>query len=149
MEICDARIEHIPSLVELEATVFTPADGLISARAFGYHIKHRKNVLLVAQQTNKVLVGYILIKINGVSARIYSIAVHPDCQGQGVGRKLVTETLQRVAKTNISTVRLEVRSKNLSAIMLYQSLGFVKSGLKKNYYPGEDDAWVMKYELAR
>lgn len=149
MEIFDARVEHIPSLVELEASVFTPADGLISARAFGYHIKHRKNVLLVAQQANEELVGYLLIKINRVSARIYSIAVHPDCQGQGVGRKLVIEALQRIAETNIATVRLEVRSKNYAAIMLYQSLGFVKSGLKENYYPGEDDAWVMKYELAR
>jgi [ribosomal protein S18]-alanine N-acetyltransferase len=45
---------------------------------------------------------------------------------------------------------LEVRPSNPPAIRLYESMGFVRVGVRKNYYQatnGREDAWVYKLTL--
>jgi ribosomal-protein-alanine N-acetyltransferase len=40
-------------------------------------------------------------------------------------------------------VLLEVREDNVPAQRLYQRYGFTRSGVRRGYYPGGVDAWVM------
>jgi ribosomal-protein-alanine N-acetyltransferase len=47
---------------------------------------------------------------------------------------------------------LEVRSGNLVALSLYESVGFSRIGLRRDYYPsllGREDAVVMGLDLAK
>lgn len=59
-----------------------------------------------------------------------TIAVHPQYQGQGVGRQLFTEFMRRVESgfPDVSRVELITRQSNRKAMAFYESMGFVKEG---------------------
>ena len=68
---------------------------------------------------------------------IASIAVDPLYRKQGIGTVLMKEVFKRCGGGWV-----EVRQKNKDAQEFYRHLGFVRSGVIKNYY-GSEDAWVM------
>ena len=77
-------------------------------------------------------------------AHITTIAVSPEHRGKGVGRALMGQILLDAAKLGMSCATLEVRISNEKAIKLYESLGFLNSGVRKNYYPdNREDAVIM------
>jgi ribosomal protein S18 acetylase RimI-like enzyme len=63
-----------------------------------------------------------------------TIAVHPDYQGQGVGKALFTELLRRVERERPDILRVELiaRESNRKAIAFYQKLGFQIEGRLAN-----------------
>ena len=76
---------------------------------------------------------------------ITNVVVRDDCQNRGIGRKLMDELLMRGEKEiGIEAFTLEVRIGNRSAIHLYESLGFVSAGIRKNFYEKPvEDAMIM------
>ena len=65
---------------------------------------------------------------------ILNVAVRSDRQKEGIGYFLVDSMLMLAQAQGISLVHLEVRESNGTARRLYQRLGFVEDGLRKNYY---------------
>jgi len=63
-----------------------------------------------------------------VEAHILSIAVHPECQGRGLGRELLRRGLDYLEQRGARRVRLEVRPDNAAALRLYESFGFATVG---------------------
>lgn len=59
-----------------------------------------------------------------------TVAVHPDHQGQGVGRQLFTRLLDQVSDewSHILRIELIARQSNAGAICFYRSLGFEVEG---------------------
>ena len=77
-------------------------------------------------------------------AHVTTIAVRPEARGKGVGRALMEHLLSSAAALGMSCATLEVRVSNTKAIQLYESLGFLNSGVRKNYYPdNREDAVIM------
>jgi ribosomal-protein-alanine N-acetyltransferase len=71
---------------------------------------------------------------------INNLAVHPDCRGQGLGRRLLEQTLAAAAGLGIKRATLEVRRSNDAAQRLYAGAGFRVVGVRTDYYtqPAED-----------
>jgi ribosomal-protein-alanine acetyltransferase len=92
------------------------------------------------------LVGYILVLLHKRSARIYSLAVNPENQMRGIGRELIQESMKRIQEKGIMIIFLELRKDNSAALRLYESLGFIASGFRPNYYQCEGDAIVMTWQ---
>jgi ribosomal-protein-alanine N-acetyltransferase len=44
------------------------------------------------------------------------------------------ESLERAKKYGVTDIHLEVRESNEAAIHLYEKLGFLRDGIRKNYY---------------
>lgn len=72
-------------------------------------------------------------------ARILSIAVHPDFQGRGLGRKLLEAGLGYLRAEGAPCVRLEVRPDNDPARHLYEQYGFVALGT----YEDPQGTWLV------
>ena len=55
--------------------------------------------------------------------------------------------MRRGEQKGIKAFTLEVRESNLAAISLYQKLGFVSAGIRKNFYdaPKENAVIMWKY----
>jgi ribosomal-protein-alanine N-acetyltransferase len=83
-------------------------------------------------------------------AEILNIAIRPARQGQGLGAQLLQALLDHFRQQGIRRVFLEVRQSNLPARQLYQKLGFVSTGQRKNYYSaptGHEHAILMECTL--
>ncbi len=55
---------------------------------------------------------------------IYIISVHPHFQGRSLGRVMVTQGLEVLRRKGVSRAMLFVDQSNVSAVALYESLGF-------------------------
>ncbi|WP_419852589.1 ribosomal protein S18-alanine N-acetyltransferase [Actinobacillus pleuropneumoniae] len=84
-------------------------------------------------------------------ATLFNIAVDPNFQAKGYGKRLLSALIERLREQGILTLWLEVRESNLAAQKLYDSLGFNEVTIRKNYYPtpsGErENAVVMALYL--
>ena len=80
-------------------------------------------------------------------AELLIIGVRPDMQRQGLGSKLLSFVLRELRGRTV-LMNLEVRAGNLPAIGLYKRFGFLQTGIRRGYYPGEngsgrEDALLM------
>ena len=75
-------------------------------------------------------------------ARLYSLAVHPCCRGQGLGNKLVRFVEQEVSGRGLYEIRLEVKPDNSSALQLYLKAGYQVAGTRPSYYTDGGDATI-------
>ena len=81
-------------------------------------------------------------------AEVIDLRVLTSERRQGLGRKLLWASL--TALGDVGAVELEVRSSNVAARALYESLGFSETGLRPNYYAtadGREDAILMTLAL--
>ena len=76
---------------------------------------------------------------------ITNVVVHPDYRKRGIAYKMLTELLYRgEEKYGIEAYTLEVRESNIEAIRLYERLGFVREGIRKDFYEKpEENALIM------
>lgn len=105
-------------------------------------------LFLVAEEGEKIL-GYCGVVTVQDEGDITNVAVEKNSQNQGIGKKLLEEMFQRTQKAGVCRLFLEVRAGNAAALHLYEKMGFVQTGIRKNYYeqPVEDGV-VMKREKA-
>ena len=100
----------------------------------------------VANDSGRI-VGYTAATINGRSAHLLSIAVHPLHRGQGIGTNLFSIVMKELLLSNATQISLEVRETNLHAISFYSRMGFKEVSQIRHYYDDGEDALVMKKTL--
>ena len=111
-------------------------------------------------------VGYDawVLEVEGISAafalsytkvrecHILNLAVAPQSQHQGYGKKLLAHVLEHAKQLNADMVFLEVRVSNQAAINLYRQFNFNEIGMRKDYYPspnnGHEDALILALQLS-
>jgi ribosomal-protein-alanine N-acetyltransferase len=78
---------------------------------------------------------------------VVSVAVLNEHRNQGLGKALMLEGINGVIARKTDEIYLEVRVSNVSAVRMYERLGFqIKSRLRAYYRDGED-AYLMALEL--
>jgi [ribosomal protein S18]-alanine N-acetyltransferase len=87
---------------------------------------------------------------NCLDAEIYNIAVRPNARRAGLGKVLVNSFTDSCITRGVENIWLEVRISNSAAISFYESHGFLRSSIRKEYYKfPEEDAVLMKLALQR
>lgn len=98
---------------------------------------------IVCKEDNKVL-GFAGAWLIAGEGQITNVAVHPDYRGKKIGKKLMKELINTLKKEGSTDITLEVRKSNIVAQNLYESLGFVNEGVRKNFYEdNREDAIIM------
>ena len=78
-----------------------------------------------------------------------NIVVAAKARRQGVGAKLIAELIAFVHRQQGNSIFLEVRASNEGARALYQKLGFIETGTRKNYYADPaGDATLYRLNLS-
>jgi ribosomal-protein-alanine N-acetyltransferase len=97
------------------------------------------------------LYGFLLSRIGADEAEILTIAVDPAHRKSGIGAKLLTAHLARLAAKRVKILFLEVDQNNAAARALYARFGFQKVGERKAYYRtadgGRATALVMRLDI--
>ena len=81
---------------------------------------------------------------------IHHLVVKNEAQKKGIGRKLLTFSIQDAFSRGVDAIVLEVRPSNVPAHTLYKKMNFKEIGRRKSYYhyPTEDGI-IMKLENAQ
>lgn len=91
---------------------------------------------------NTKTVGFIMLQISD-EVNIFSIAVKKEFRNLGLATKLIERAEQFVKEQGLSVLSLEVSSKNITAYLLYEKLGFTIRKVRKNYYADKSDCYEM------
>ena len=144
-----AQLFDLDGLVALENTCFTT--DKLSRRSFRHWISNDEHSALLIAETDGQIGGYILIIYYPGTrmARIYSLAVPPQLRGQGIAKALMSAGEQAAEEDGRFYLRLEVGIDNSPAIKLYESLGFKKFGLYRDYYQDHRDALRYQKRIRR
>ena len=75
---------------------------------------------------------------------INNVVVEESLRHRGIGRFMMENMMDWGKEIGIENYTLEVRVSNISAIGLYESLGFVSGGIRPNFYEKpHEDAMIM------
>ncbi len=97
-----------------------------------------------------LICAYGVMSVAVGESHILNICVHPDSQGNGLGRDILDYLLNIARKHKADMIFLEVRPSNAIAKQLYFGAGFDEVGIRRNYYPtetGREDAVIMARSL--
>lgn len=119
-----------------------------SRGAFQYEIEQNRVARCWTCRVDGEIVGYLCLWEIGDEIHITNVAVARAWRRRGIGRYIMTQTLDDARRLGLRAVFLEVRPTNVEALGLYEALGFHVIGRRKGYYydTGED-ALVMEAEL--
>ncbi len=137
-EIVRMSAEHIPEIAKLEAECFSQP---WSENALAEEMKNESSHFLVAV-CEKVF-GYIGVQEICGEAYITNVAVFAEHRKSGIGRTLLKAACDGAKSRECEFITLEVRESNSAAIALYESEGFEKAGVRKNFYSSPTENGII------
>jgi ribosomal-protein-alanine N-acetyltransferase len=94
------------------------------------------------------VVGYVVAWFLREEVHLLNIAVARAHQGRGYARRMLERLVELARDGNRSSISLEVRVSNARAIRLYESIGFVAAGRRREYYQNDrEDALIMVMDI--
>ncbi|MDP7114912.1 MAG: ribosomal protein S18-alanine N-acetyltransferase, partial [Myxococcota bacterium] len=103
--------------------------------------------LLVDTTVGGATVGFADFWLVEDELHLLSIAIHPDRQGNGLGRWLLDRIEEEGRESGAAMALLEVRASNAAAQALYRGRGYGHVGMRRRYYSdtGEDALVLLKF----
>ena len=89
------------------------------------------------------VIAYLIGRQISPEGEIYRIATLPHKRGQGIAYRLLDYAVKRERGRGLESLFLEVREQNAAARRLYESYGFKKIAVRKNYYKNPPDNAVV------
>ena len=98
---------------------------------------------LVGLMEEEVVASCGLRNIVG-DGEITNVVTKSSARGRGIGEQMLLKLLEEGTAMGVEAFTLEVRKSNDAAIHLYEKLGFVTEGIRKNFYEDPtEDALIM------
>lgn len=108
----------------------------IGSRYFGHYLSDQNNII-----------GFYVGEYILGEATLMDICISPAYQGNGYGKNILNYFTAEAKSLGAENLHLEVRAKNISALMMYINDGYAEVARRTGYYPsavGYEDAIVMK-----
>ncbi|MEO9139893.1 MAG: ribosomal protein S18-alanine N-acetyltransferase [Jatrophihabitans sp.] len=135
---------HINALMPFERDMF----GTEAWSVAGYRSEladTRTRHYLAAEGPDGALRGWAGVMVVGETAEILTVGVVPHARRAGIARALIAGLTAEAQRRGVTETFLEVRIDNAPALMLYESEGFERVGVRRGYYDGgRVDAVTMR-----
>lgn len=142
----DANSFDIPVLVSLDKELFPYSPW--SAGQYREEISAPTRLFVVALNDARRVIGYAgVFAPGGAEADVLTVGVVPQHRGQGIARELMAGITKWAIDQGSIAMMLEVKTDNVAAISMYESLGYSKLNIRKDYFGSGLDALVMRKEL--
>lgn len=142
----DANSFDIPVLVSLDKELFPYSPW--SAGQYREEISAPTRLFVVALDDARRVIGYAgVFAPGGAEADVLTVGVVPQHRGQGIARELMAGITKWAIDQGSIAMMLEVKTDNVAAISMYESLGYSKLNVRKDYFGSGLDALVMRKEL--
>lgn len=149
-------LEDIPAVAVMEKETFTDP---WSEKVYRETLAYEEVVYLVAVDDEAVVSVTEDAELNNGSYQIFgacgirnivgegeitNVMVKPQYRNRGIAAQMLSQLLEEGKKLGASDFTLEVRASNASAIHLYEKIGFVTEGVRKDFYDHpKEDALIM------
>ncbi|MCZ0756478.1 ribosomal protein S18-alanine N-acetyltransferase [Anoxybacillus sp. J5B_2022] len=138
-------LDDLDGVLAIEKTSFTLP---WSREAFYNELVHNRYAKYVVMEHDGRIIGYCGMWVVIDEAHITNVAVLPEYRGKKLGEALMRKMMEIAKQLGAVTMTLEVRVSNNVAQSLYRKLGFLNGGIRKRYYPdNQEDALVMWVNL--
>ena len=137
----------LPVFVSLDKELFpySPWSASQYKEEFSAPTRH----FVVALDGEQIIIGYAgVFAPGGAEADVLTVGVVPNQRGKGVARQLMALITDWAKQQGSTAMMLEVKVDNTEAIGLYESLGYSKLNVRKDYFGAGLDALVMRLELS-
>ena len=94
----------------------------------------REDTVFLVACVEEEIAGYIGCYCIAGTGEITNVAVKLSHRRRGIGKKLLEKLYEEGKCHDTAEYMLEVRESNDAAISLYSAHGFVKEGIRKNFY---------------
>ena len=115
----------LPAVEKIDAASFHP---LWHNPFETLHKAFMQSLFATVAEDDREVVGYQLTTGGRGHAHLARLAVHPNLQGQGLGKFLVSDLFTRLTQIGIGKLTVNTQNDNLSSLHLYQKMGFVRTG---------------------
>ncbi|MCI8635410.1 MAG: ribosomal protein S18-alanine N-acetyltransferase [Eubacterium sp.] len=103
-----------------------------------------ENACFLVSVKYDVVLGYCGLYMAADEGEIINVAVRSDSQRKGIADQLMRSILAEGRAYGVRRFFLEVRVSNQAAICLYEKHGFVRQGVRKDFYIlPKEDAYIM------
>lgn len=134
------RLNDLNEVLEIEKTSFPKP---WSMNSFISQLAREESCCLVAEVEGR-MAGYIIATSYVEVWHLMDLAVHEDFRRQYIATDLLEALLKECGRKRHRGYTLEVRKSNRGAIRMYESFGFICSGIRKDYYRDNgEDALIM------
>ena len=142
MQIRPMTMEDCEQVAAIEAVSFSMPWSL---KAFTETVQKANFRYFVAEDAGEII-GYCGFLFVLDEAEIPNVCVKASARQKGVGKKMMSFLMEEAAKLGLAVLYLEVRESNVAARRLYESLGFIENGIRKNFYeqPTENAVLMSK-----
>jgi ribosomal-protein-alanine N-acetyltransferase len=137
VNIFEADARRLGDVMTIMSGAFGESYGEAWTRSQCAGILPMDGVTLMVADGGAGLLGFALYRTVFADAELLLLAVAPDAQGRGIGRKLLAQFVGNAKTKGASKIHLEVRDGN-PATRIYEAAGFVPAGRRRNYYRGAD-----------
>lgn len=140
--IREMALEDVDCVCKLEEMAFSMP---WHKESFIEMIENKDALYLVACDEQAGVIGCCGVRSIVGEGDITNVVVHPDFRKKGVAHEMLSQLLYLGERDfKIKEFTLEVRYSNTDAIHLYEKLGFVSEGVRKNFYEEPlEDALIM------
>jgi ribosomal-protein-alanine N-acetyltransferase len=143
----EANAFDLPAFVSLDKDLFpySPWSASQYKEEFSSPTRH----FVVAVDQEQTIIGYAGVFAPGAAeADILTVGVVPEHRGKGIAKELMALITDWANAQESTAMMLEVKTDNLEAIGLYESLGYSRLNIRKDYFGAGLDAQVMRLELS-
>lgn len=105
-------------------------------------LRNPRALTLLEEGPDGVMAAMMLL-FEGRMCRVLSIAVAPEARRRGTGTQLMQAAESVCRDRGLSSIRLEVSTKNVGAIEFYRRLEYRTDGVLYGYYSWGEDAYSM------
>ena len=136
MTLREMTVADLDSVAAIEETLMSPP---WSKEGFFSFMTREEALFFVVEERAHILAYCGMLTVLD-EADITNVVVCRQRQREGIGHFMLDGAMRLAMERGIRLFHLEVRAGNRPAIRLYENLGFVRDGLRKDYYtnPTED-----------
>lgn len=134
--------KDVEAVSRIEETTFSMP---WSPASFLEMLKSNNTFYVVAEEEGKILGSCGVLQVLD-EGNITNVVIEKKNRGRGIGTAMLSFLMEEGKKLGISAYTLEVRVSNSPAVHVYEKLGFVPEGIRKNFYekPREDAVIMWK-----
>lgn len=145
MKIRKMTMEDLDEVIAIEQSLFTSPWG---KNHFSYELTQNPFAINLVGQIDQKIVSVGCLWAIFERAEITNIGVSKEYQHQGLGEMMLRKMVDEARCAGCTSIFLDVRVSNASAIRLYQRLGFHTFHTVKQYYTDNgEDAYQMRKEI--